>query len=217
MGIRQCPLIFMLFITLIISPSYCYKINERVGPISEDEDKEMNNIADQLSQFYLIKIQGNSTQINITTMQQELLKPVQKLANHTDSILCKVCLWTFSKFHNLLKKHYGVPLIQKIIARLCSLGLDYTVCKGAIELYTDIVLDSLIDRYLNAEYICTHPIICEFAHYQELDPDEYARNLLKDKPKNIKPIINAEGRTLKVLHATDIHTDTLYYEVNKNI
>jgi sphingomyelin phosphodiesterase len=156
--------------------------------------QEVNNIVDILARSHNITIPNN----------------------HTDSLLCKTCLYTFNKFHQLLDKKYGLRLFEELIAKICSIGLEYEVCKNAIDLYAPVVINSLIEHYLDAEYICTNKFICKFDHYVKLNPDDYARKLLNDKPANIIPTIDEASPVLKVLHVTDIHTDMKYEEVFLN-
>ncbi len=166
------------------------------GPFNEIQYNEMKQEVDNVVNF--ISLSLNST---------------HDPSNHTDSFVCKACLYTFNKFHQLMDKKYGLRLFEELLANICSIGLDYNVCKSAIDLYAPVVVDSLIEHYIDAEYICTNRLICKFDHYVELNPEDYARRLLEDKPANKLPEIDKLAPTLKVLHVTDIHTDLKYEEV----
>ena len=107
----------------------------------------------------------------------------------------------------------------RLVIWLCSWGLKYEVCKGSVELWGNTVLDAVIEHYLDYEYICSSRFVCQFSHYLELNPDDYARKLLEDKP-NRTEIINYHtknernvNKIYKVLHITDLHTDFIYTEV----
>ena len=190
----------IIFIICFLHISCIDKITTKHGPFSELDYEEMRNEANKVSDFILnYMINSNSTNNNIS--------------NHTDSLICKTCLWTFTKFHNLLDKKYGIRILDELLAILCSVATDYQVCRKAIYLYSPVVLDSILEHYLDAEYLCSYKFICKFSHYVELNPDEYARDLLKDKPKNNVPKINPNASTLKFLHVTDIHTDLEYSQV----
>lgn len=78
-------------------------------------------------------------------------------------------------------------------------------------MWAPTVIDALIEHYFDAEYLCSVPIICKYEHFQRLNPDVYAKELLKDKPENKAPVITG-NRTLKVLHMSDVHTDLKYQE-----
>lgn len=49
-----------------------------------------------------------------------------------------------------------------------------------------------------------------------MNPDDYARELLKDKPIKVLPEIT-NRKILKVLHMSDVHTDLKYFEVIKSL
>ncbi len=179
------------------------------GPFKEEEYKEMKTEAENVVNFLKSKIlTRNSTEIN---SMQSHLNPIK---NHTDSVICKACLNIFTKFHNLLERKYGLTFFTEMLSLLCTVGLSHNICHQAIDLYSPIVVDSLIEHYLDAEYICSKSHICKMSHFIELNPDDYARDLLKDKPP--KELLQADQNAplLKVLHLTDFHTDLLYEEVN---
>jgi len=186
-------------------------ISEIHGPFSSEEYKEMQDETNFIVSLLADSIKSvRDDKKNVAKSQIEAFKG----GNHTDSFICKTCLWTFSKYHNLLEKKYGLTLFNQLLSLFCAIGLDYKICKEAIDLYSPTVIDSLIEHYLDAEYICTKTKICKFSHYNELDPDDYARDLLKDKPPKKIEQVDPSGPSLKVLHVTDIHTDLLYEEVN---
>ena len=187
------------------------------GPFNAEEYEEMKNETEIVVSLLAdsIKSPRNSTlhDKNLKNVVKSQIE-ASKVGNHTDSLICKTCLWTFSKYHNLLEKKYGLTLFNEFLSLVCAIGLDYKICKEAISLYSPTVIDSLIEHYLDAEYICTKTKICKFSHYNELDPDEYAKELLKDKPAKKSQKVDDSSQILKVLHVTDIHTDLLYDEVN---
>lgn len=203
----------IMLIFIIIPICYTNK-NEIHGPFTEEEYKEMRQLTSLISEILTSK---NTTVSKVegflTSMETEIGKPQERVANHTDTFICKACLWSLTRFHNLLEKKYGLFIFNDLLAVLCSIGLDFKICKAAIDLYSPTIIDSLIEHYLDAEYLCTKSHICKVSHYIELDPDDYARELLKDKPQSMKPVIDPNGKTLKILHVTDIHTDLLYLEV----
>jgi hypothetical protein len=189
----------MLFISFLLTVINIVLNRQHIyGPFSQIEYTEMTDEVNKVVDF--IQLAQNTTAPN----------------NHTDSLLCKACLFTFNNFHKLLDKKYGLRLFEELIARLCSIGLDYEVCKNAINLYAPVVINSLIEHYLDAEYICTIRMICIFDHYVKLTPDDYAKSLLSDKPAIIVPELDESASTLKVLHVSDIHTDLKYQEVYYN-
>ena len=138
---------------------------------------------------------------------------LDKVNDHDDGIICKTCLFIFRKVHDFLDQKYGFTFLLEIVKLFCQyiIGLERNVCQKAVDIYAPIITDAIIERYLDAEYLCTNKLICEYNHYQLLNPDDYAREILKDKPNKKLPEISL-NKTLKVLHMSDVHTDTLYSE-----
>jgi hypothetical protein len=193
-----------------------YKINNIHGPFTKEDYKEMREESEKLVNFLTLSSNFtflNDTNANYTTMEYEKLKIENELKDHNDTFICKACLWTFTKFHNFLEKKYGLFILNDFLALLCSIKLDYNICKAAIYLYSPTIIDSLIEHYLDAEVICTKTHICKNAHFIELNSDDYARELLKDKPKKGNLVLKESNSSIKILHVTDIHTDLLYKEV----
>ncbi len=134
------------------------------------------------------------------------------MTNHTDSIICRACIFTFSNIQNLAVK-YGWYVINPIAVILCSLGLEFKVCRGTIGGFGYQIYYSLLAHYFSGETICSKLFICP-NHFIEMEADDYAKNLLKDKPSNkTLPDIDKKSKRWKVLHVTDIHVDSLYKEV----
>ena len=175
---------------------------DTIGPLTKNEFEEINEEVKKAVDFVII-----SKGLNVT-------EGYAPFTNHTDSFICKTCLYTFTKFHNFLDKKYGLRVFNEFMTLLCSVAVDHSVCKKIINLYAPIVIDSFVEHYLDAEYICSSKLICKFQHYQELEADDYAKRVLEDKPTDIKPELDESAPTLKVLHVTDIHTDLFYEEVN---
>ena len=194
-------LLFMNYFTCSYS-----NILEIHGPFSADEYIEMKDESLKL-------IDMMSAGKNITSSMD--LHKTSNFTNHTDSMICKACLYTFTKFHNILDKKYGLTLLNEFLSLMCSTILDFSICKKAVDLYSPTVVDALTEHYLDAEFLCTKSYMCKYSHFQELNADDYARELLKDKPNVTKGFNIITGNsTFKVLHVTDIHTDMLYNEVN---
>lgn len=130
-----------------------------------------------------------------------------------------MCKYTFIKMNSYLREKYGLIWIEKLAEWLCNLGFTPQVCSGVIDFYESSVINSLIGHYLDAEYICSSKFLCLNSHYVYLDPDDYARRVLEDKPnkKEIQKYHEKNSRKGKanytILHVTDIHTDPLYNEV----
>ena len=137
--------------------------------------------------------------------------------NHHDNIICKTCLYSYNALHKFLKQKYGFKAILEIISLLCSIGLDYEVCKGTINVYGPVLYDSILDHYITADYICTLFHVCKNDHFIKLKADDYAREILSDKPSRERPNIDTTSTTWKVLQLADLHTDLRYVEGSRGM
>lgn len=196
-------------------------ISERNGPFTNLEYAEMEEVSKGVLNLLenVTNIEANKTLTSTTT---DILTTFSNTYNtkitNTYNLICRTCLWSFTKFNNLMKKKYGLTILNEFLSLLCSFKLQHSICREAINNFSPILIESLIERYLDAEFICTNTYMCQNIHFKELNPDEYAKNLLKDKPIiKLQTIeFNNSSSTLKVLHVTDIHTDLLYTEVILN-
>lgn len=102
--------------------------------------------------------------------------------------------------------------MHPVAVLLCSIGLEFKVCQGTIAEFGPNVYNSLLDHYFSAEAMCTLFWMCP-NHFVELNADDYARELLKDKPNKVNPKIDSNAKIWKILHVTDIHTDPSYAQV----
>lgn len=202
---RRYLYVLLTFITIFkTSTQALYDIH---GPFTSEEYQEMREVSQSLVNYI---IDNNLYENKMTKALNQT-----KADNHTDSFICKTCLKTFTSFHNFLDKKYGLSLLKEFLANICSPFLEFKICKSAIDLYAPVIVDSLIEHYMDAEYICTNNHLCKFRHYQDLNADDYAKELLKDKPM-VEEIFNytiSNEDDIKVLQVTDIHTDIFYTEV----
>ncbi len=122
--------------------------------------------------------------------------------------LCGPCHYISRNLHSILKKKFGFNLLLNLITDACSLFLAKDVCHDAIFLYANIVVDSILDHYVEPEFICTKLRVCG-QHFVTLHADDYAKEVFKDKPA--KEDVSFQSETsFKILHLTDTHTDPEY-------
>ena len=206
---------FIFILSFLICSTLCQHFN----------DFEMNN--KKILNIYGPFTKENYEEINSTLNGlKSYLKILQKshndgflqYSNHTDGLLCKSCMLLFGTIHDILMNTYGLTLIFEVISIVCSIFLDWKVCHGSIDLFGPIVASSLFDHYLSKEYLCTLIYACENAHFITLNADDYAREVLKDKPiYSSLPNIDNSSPTWRVLHLTDIHTDLEYQEGSRGL
>lgn len=168
------------------------------GPITHNQSNEIKEIYSAVEKF--IKIKENK---------------LPELDDHKDGYLCKACLFTFKKFKSLLLKDYGIFLVEDLLILICSHYQAKDICSGAIRNYGNGAVNAIIEHYVNPEYICSHRFICEFSHFTYLNADDYAREVLKDKPKSKESIRvkDLSSDIWKAVQVSDIHTDIYYKEV----
>lgn len=214
---------FLLLMSFFIFESVSLSDNSlQFGPWNKFDTMVIDETINEIINVFKAKKDANNQTI-INSLKFLVNDGNDELVNdHKDGLLCRSCLWTFGKFHNLLEKHYGLTILTTFASVICSTFLEFKICRQAVNLYTPTVLDALIEHYLDAEYICTWTHVCKYRHYVELNADDYARELLKDKPAFDKPVnvtvfesnsTYAAGKPVKFLHVSDIHTDLHYEEV----
>jgi sphingomyelin phosphodiesterase len=182
-------------------------ISTQNSPLTLDEHNEITNAITNIYNF-----------IEKTKNNQEKIKFLKSLSanNHKDSFLCKSCLWFFGHMHSFLMKKYGVKATFYLLTLVCSLGMSKNVCNEYLNLYGPVIYDSIVDHYINGEYVCSLTRVCKDEHFIKLNADDYAKDLLKDKPLNVTtPFIDIQAPTWKVLQVADLHVDYLYLEGSK--
>lgn len=130
------------------------------------------------------------------------------------SLECSGCEAFVSLMHELPSQDF-ISIIEAIIIKFCSLELQKEeVCAGAIYEMEPYVIDSLKARYLSSEFICGEALKACPQSYVYLDPMDYVRDVLKDKPNKTYPYPKPEQvkSTYRVLHLSDPHVDIEYLE-----
>eukprot|EP00340_Litonotus_pictus_P011302 CAMPEP_0170539930 /NCGR_PEP_ID=MMETSP0209-20121228/104313_1 /TAXON_ID=665100 ORGANISM="Litonotus pictus, Strain P1" /NCGR_SAMPLE_ID=MMETSP0209 /ASSEMBLY_ACC=CAM_ASM_000301 /LENGTH=490 /DNA_ID=CAMNT_0010842137 /DNA_START=739 /DNA_END=2208 /DNA_ORIENTATION=+ len=80
-----------------------------------------------------------------------------------------------------------------------------------INRYADIIYFSILDHYFDSEFVCTAIGVCS-NHYYTLSADDFAREVLKDKPEIVEEPSFSSKKPLKVLQLSDMHIDPKYKE-----
>lgn len=202
--------LFLLMITItVIKLTFSFETNlitskpEMNGPLEQEDVIVMKETFDYLKN----KIS------TLNKMRESKEKFLAGFKNHTDSIVCKSCLWSFNHIHDVIYKYYGKIGLFELANFICNNFIHMTkqACHGYVFDYGPIIADSLIEHYLTGEFICTTMRLCKNDHFVILDADEYAKDLLKDKPVDfLIPKIEKSQNAWKVLHVSDIHTDLKY-------
>ncbi len=131
--------------------------------------------------------------------------------------ICQSCLSVQSRIHKFLLQKYGEKYLFRLITYSCSIFMEYRFCNQFVTNWGDIIYTALIKRISDPDLICSKLHFCTNI-YSYQSADDFARNILKDKPKNqTLPEINTTAATWKVLQIADIHTDMDYEPVNKYV
>ena len=110
-------------------------------------------------------------------------------------------------------------LLDDVIIEICSFYENKTVCAGAIEEMTPIVMKTLFEGFVSSGYLCSHLGMCADPKYTLLNYQDYVDNVLKTKPAELDSNdyinkmyanISPDDETVKILHLTDPHIDFNY-------
>jgi sphingomyelin phosphodiesterase len=198
---------YLIFILILSSISTINHNSFDDGPLNLQEFEEIKLKTQEFTNF-IINIQKENT--------SKFLPSYSDASPHKDSLFCKTCLWFYNEIHDFLMKKYGIKALFQFITDICALGLNKNVCNEYINLYAPKIYDSIIDHYFNGLFICSSLKVCKDEHFIKLKADDYARDLLKDKPSNFEKIkLDLEAPQWKMLHVSDIHIDSLYEEGSK--
>jgi hypothetical protein len=241
------PLVLLIILGILISLNKIYsekpgeKLFDFFNEFKTNSNKNKNKIflfADKEIKSILTNLKNPleiSEKISYEIIIEESLKFIENLnminkfegkiekGKEPESMICKSCIITFNTLNFIVKESYRKKKEEflKISEKICTLILGFSkdTCEIYSKSYSPVFFDSLIDSYLTGKKLCSNIYFCKNLHIKYLNPDEYARNLLADKPKkktyeksksnNISLLNN---KNIKILHLTDMHTDLDYTE-----
>lgn len=184
-----------IFVTFSLFPINCIYKGER---LTLKEQFEIEDLANQ-----------------IVNQNRELIMNLFGFSSVSGGVTCEVCSFAVDVFKNFLLQKKGFEKFYALVKQICHFTkLDDRVCDGAIDHYKDIVVDAVLRRFLNGDYICTLLKICtDTTEYETID--DYAKKILGDKPETKEREIvqrKNDDNYYKVLQVTDIHLDMEYKE-----
>ena len=184
-----------IFVTFSLFPINCIYKGER---LTLKEQFEIEDLANQ-----------------IVNQNRELIMNLFGFSSVSGGVKCEVCSFAVDVFKNFLLQKKGFEKFYALVKQICHFTkLDDRVCDGAIDHYKDIVVDAVLRRFLNGDYICTLLKICtDTTEYETID--DYAKKILGDKPETKEREIvqrKNDDNYYKVLQVTDIHLDMEYKE-----
>jgi len=169
----------------------------------------------ELKKRKLSEIEKNEIDQIFYSMMSSPSKPLptllQNCENKDKNKTCPLCQTIIKQIRELIIKKYGYEGLLKFFISLCNLALDADFCENAIRGYGPVFFDSLSKLIINEKKLCQIINLCE-SKQKKINVDEYAKNLLKNKPDKKKEKLPKEGKTIKMLQLTDVHLDLLYKE-----
>ena len=183
-----------IFILSILSYNKCIKTNK----LSLAEQYEVEDLA-----YHLTKENG------------QLLKNLFDLSTVSGGLSCSLCSFSIDVLKNYLLQKNGFGKFYALVQEICHFTkVDDKVCDGAIEHYKDIVIDSVIRRFVNGDAVCSFLKICnDTTEYESIE--DFAERILKNRPEiKEKEIVKRKNDEdyYKVVQVTDIHLDMEYKE-----
>ena len=197
-------LILLLFNLIYLS--FC--INSQNEWILSESEKEQFKKESEL----LKKTNKNLYNILTNSNNENNNNPNLFLSRYT---YCQKCQLFTKKLRNIRDK-YGYELFYKAVeSKLCVLlkvlKIDVDVCKGFVKGYLPIVTESIFSKYINDLSFCGKIKLCESTDSKSyINVDDYAKNILKNKPKRQKEKPDLLSKKWRMLQITDLHLDLLY-------
>ena len=188
----------MHFIAILLLTVLSKIISKSTNKLSLSEQYEVEDLA-----LRLIKNNGN------------FIKGLLGLESVSGGMDCYLCSFAVDVLKNYLLQKNGFEKFYALVKEICHFtNIDNKVCDGAIEHYKDIVIDSVIKRFVNGDYLCSLISICQdTTDYETIE--DFAERILKNKPETKpKEIIKTKNDDdyYKVVQVTDIHLDMEYKE-----
>ena len=124
---------------------------------------------------------------------------------------CNYCKTAITQIRDFIVNKHGFKGLYQFLAKICTLKLDEDVCTSAIEGYAPIIFKGLINHLFDETHLCALLKLCKEGN-KYLNPDDYAKEILRDKPKKQREPIDAKAKKWRMLQVTDLHYDLYYKE-----
>jgi hypothetical protein len=141
------------------------------------------------------------------------------------TLQCDACWIAGDVVESVMENKVFQGVIETGAILVCSMGLDFGICRGYVDSLADVIIENLLDLILTPGYICSEILAaCEHDYYKTLDPNVFIKAMLSDKPAAalsdnfVDTLYNQisndpskdERPTLKIVQFTDIHLDLMY-------
>lgn len=142
-------------------------------------------------------------------MRSLLLIALIVLSAASNAPNCLACHAIMNAAKDAIDNRLVIETGGDILIGLCSLFEHHEICKGLMDLYGPGYTDQILEKYLDAHYVCSRIGSCERPKYVVEDLAQYEQKVLADMPK-IEPWPQTGEETFFVLQITDMHIDFFY-------
>lgn len=125
---------------------------------------------------------------------------------------CEACRLTLTSLNKYVRESKHWEFAIKFFKQLClkSEGQNYAlICEQVTDEFQDIVIDAVVDRILNPEFLCVELEYCSSPHYVPENFTAYEEKIMKGKPPGPGPQPSGD-KTFRFVHITDVHLDKYY-------
>ncbi|MCQ2820470.1 MAG: PPN1 endopolyphosphatase family protein [archaeon] len=131
--------------------------------------------------------------------------------NQPNEAVCSICQRGMKAIKTLIESK-GMELLYKIATAICKMGImEKEICPGLINNYFKNFADALLTDIDDLDKYCGILNLCEDKNVY-LNHEEYAKDLLKDKPQKQREEPDLSKKPLRILQVADIHYDKYYLE-----
>ena len=214
-------LIFLLFFNFSFSSNLFFKW--RITDTEHDQfKKEALSLFSSNGELFKQFISNYKTR-NMKYKYQNNNPKSEESANDEPNLMlsrythCQKCLY-FVKSFRQLKEKYGFKVLYENIKKIGCNILDTKIlakdaCHAYLDNYIEVIIEGVFSKYFDSYFLCEKIDLCSVTIPKKyIDPDDYAKNVLKGKPNTQKEKVNPKGKKIKMLQITDLHVDMIYKE-----
>lgn len=126
-------------------------------------------------------------------------------------VKCQLCHKAIQGVHSLSLHQDNYLYLIQLAKDLCVQYGEPTwfdICNQLIDVFKQVVIDALMNKIFDFEYVCKILYQCPGPNYIEENFEFYVESVMRDKPSGSARV--DEGETYKFVHVSDIHIDLMY-------
>lgn len=141
----------------------------------------------------------------------------------TGALNCEMCRLSVKGLDIVLRSTAVLDLAEFIAIKVCSTFIEKndTVCPGAVNMMTKVILPVLSDSVLGADVVCAQTLeVCSSPKYEKLYLKDFVDRVLSEKPSHIldndylnkiyREVGSSPRKTITAVQISDPHMDLLY-------